>query len=996
MLKRASVAFTLLLLVPMGMVSQAKTQESPYAHVNPVIGSSGEGMTSPTAQLPFGMIQWGPDTHLGEWFNYAYEDKKILGYSMTHISGAGCRLYNDFPVLPWTGEIKENPGVAGAYMLPFSHSAEEAHPGYYALTTDDGVKTELTTTLRSGMGRFTYPAGAERTLLLEAGSGGTEVLSSAAKDVASIELRDGDTATGTIVSGHFCNGGPTYTLYFAMQFSEPFKTTGGWDTDVHPGATSATGHRAGAWVSFGKSARPLWMKLGLSFVSVENARANLKTEIPDSMDFEAQFRKVHESAEKTWSNALGKIDVSGGGDDQREVFYTGLYHMLLSPNVFNDVNGDYIDFKDKVQRLKPGETQYANYSDWDTIRNVVQLQSMLFPHESSQMMQSLVRDAEQIGVFPRWAANNHGLWVMSGDAPAIMMADGYFFGAKGFDTHTALKYMLQAATDTAHAGLERQHLDEYLSKGYVSLDDHHDVYAASASVDFNNADFAVSRMAEALGNQADAKVLLSHAQYWRNLWDKDSSLIRPREKDGTFVAGWDPEHYLPRFDRLSALGFEEGSAYQYSYMLPFNYAGLIAAMGGRDAAIPKFDKFFEKVTGWNTPNYTVTNEPDFGEEYIYDWLGQPWKSAKVISRALETFTTRPDGLAGDDDLGATSGLFVFDSLGFYPTIPGVGGFTIGTPLFAHSMMKLGNGKTIEVQTKGKGIYVQSLTVNGRQHSSTWLPLSELGNERNVLVYTLGEKPSDTWGTKPEDAPPSFDMPASAAVVPATQSAQPTKPVQGQNGQDWPWLARFKEDNLKLGPPEPGQNRVVFMGDSITEYWWAPNPPGFFPGKPYINRGISGQTTPQMLLRFRQDVIDLHPRVVVILGGINDIARNTGPMTIEQTEDNLRSMTELALANHIKVVLCSVLPAFDFAWRPGLTPAPKVDRLNAWLTKYASEKGVVYVDYHSAMKDARDGLPSNLSKDGVHPNADGYAVMAPLVEAGIQKALAKYRWLLSGT
>jgi lysophospholipase L1-like esterase len=187
-----------------------------------------------------------------------------------------------------------------------------------------------------------------------------------------------------------------------------------------------------------------------------------------------------------------------------------------------------------------------------------------------------------------------------------------------------------------------------------------------------------------------------------------------------------------------------------------------------------------------------------------------------------------------------------------------------------------------------------------------------------------------------------------------------------------------------------------MGDSITEYWWAPNPPGFFPGKPYINRGISGQTTPQMLLRFRQDVIDLHPRVVVILGGINDIARNTGPMTIEQTEDNLRSMTELALANHIKVVLCSVLPAFDFAWRPGLTPAPKVDRLNAWLTKYASEKGVVYVDYHSAMKDARDGLPSNLSKDGVHPNADGYAVMAPLVEAGIQKALAKYRWLLSGT
>jgi predicted alpha-1,2-mannosidase len=733
----------------------------PYELVNPHIGSSGEGMTSPTAQLPFGMVQWGPDTHLGEWYNYAYEDSKILGYSMTHISGAGCRLYNDFPVLPWTGEIKENPGVAGAYTLGFSHGAEEAHPGYYALTTEDGVTTELTAALRSGMARFTFPADAERTLLLEAGSGANENSASAKDDVAHIELengaaRDGASATGMLMGGHFCGGGPRFKLYFAMKFSEPFEASGGWDTALHRGSTSASGYRAGAWVTFAKSAKPVLMKVGLSFVSVENARANLRAEIPDGSDFEAQFRKVHAAAEDTWSKALGRIDVSGGSHDQREVFYTGLYHMLLSPNVFSDVNGDYLDFKDKVQRLKAGEAQYANYSDWDTIRNVVQLQAMLFPHESSQMMQSLVRDAEEIGMFPRWAAFNKGLWVMSGDAPAIMMADAYFFGAKEFDTHAALKYMLQAATDPARAGLERQHLDEYLAKGYVSLDDHHDVYAASASVDFNNADFAVSRMAEAFGDEANAKLLLGHAQYWRKLWDKDSRLIRPREKDGTFVAGWDPEHSLPRYDRLSALGFEEGSAYQYSYMLPFNYAGLITAMGGRDAAVGTFDKFFEKVTGWNTPNYTVTNEPDFGEEYIYDWLGQPWKTAEVISREREAFTTKPDGLPGNDDLGATSGLYVFDSLGFYPTIPGVGGFTIGTPLFLHSVMKLGDERTIEVRTQGAGMYVQGLTVNGRAHSSTWLALSELAAPRNVLVFTLGEKPSEVWGTKAEDAPPSFE------------------------------------------------------------------------------------------------------------------------------------------------------------------------------------------------------------------------------------------------
>ncbi len=203
--------------------------------------------------------------------------------------------------------------------------------------------------------------------------------------------------------------------------------------------------------------------------------------------------------------------------------------------------------------------------------------------------------------------------------------------------------------------------------------------------------------------------------------------------------------------------------------------------------------------------------------------------------------------------------------------------------------------------------------------------------------------------------------------------------------DFPWLARFREENAKLGLPAPGENRVVFMGDSITQGWHLDQS---FPGKPYINRGISGQTSPQMLLRFRQDVIHLQPRVVVILAGTNDIAGNTGPETPEQMEDNLASMADLATANHIKVVLCSVTPAVDFPWHRGQQPAPKIDALNDWIRKYAAEKGYVYVDYHSALKDAEDGLPSNLSKDGVHPLPAGYAIMAPLAEAGIEKALAQ--------
>lgn len=249
-----------------------------------------------------------------------------------------------------------------------------------------------------------------------------------------------------------------------------------------------------------------------------------------------------------------------------------------------------------------------------------------------------------------------------------------------------------------------------------------------------------------------------------------------------------------------------------------------------------------------------------------------------------------------------------------------------------------------------------------------------------------QEPGNVPETK-APAPTQVAPQAAPTVPPAAPISAWQKTHEEQLKNDWPWLGKFKEADLALGPPAAGENRVVFMGDSITEAWHFDGPQGF-PGKPYINRGISGQTTPQMLLRFRQDVIELQPKMVVILAGTNDIAGNTGPMTIGQTEDNLASMADLATANHIRVVLCSVTPAFDYPWMPGLTPAPKIVAINAWMKTYAAEKGYVYVDFHSAMKDGRDGLPATLSRDGVHPLPAGYAIMAPLAEAGIKKALAQ--------
>ena len=259
-------------------------------------------------------------------------------------------------------------------------------------------------------------------------------------------------------------------------------------------------------------------------------------------------------------------------------------------------------------------------------------------------------------------------------------------------------------------------------------------------------------------------------------------------------------------------------------------------------------------------------------------------------------------------------------------------------------------------------------------------------------------PAQLTGQEPASLPET-KAPAATEVAPAPAGAAAARPeaapvsayqkaLDEQVLTDFPWLARFKEADAALGTPAAGENRVVFMGDSITQGWKIEGPDGYFPGKPYINRGISGQTTQQMLVRFRQDVIALKPSAVVILAGINDIAGNTGPETLEQIEDNLTSMAELATANHIRVVLCSVMPAFDFPWRPGLAPASKVVALNVWMKGYAAEKGYPYVDYHSAMKDERDGLPATLSKDGVHPLPAGYAIMMPLVETGIEKALGQ--------
>jgi len=702
-----------------------------YDSVNPFIGTAADGNTFPAATLPFGMMQWGPDTRAGGW--YHYDDKSIRGFSLTHISGAGCPIYADVPMLPGNGE-----------PLPLDHAREEAHPGYYSIRFADGMRVELTTTARAGLGRFTFPEGATPTLNLDPGGSATQ----RKQDFAKLEMRAKDAVSGVVRSGGFCGMEDKYTLYFVVRFSQPVQTYAAW-----------TGHPAGGSVSFPSGTSSLLVKVGLSFVGIANAEVNMNTEIP-GWDFDA----VHAQAKAVWSEALDRIPVEGGTADERTLFYTAVYHTLLSPNLFSDSNGEYRGFDEVAHRLGPGHAQYANFSDWDIYRSTVQWDALLYPDQTSGMMQSLVHDAEQSGWLPRWPVANDVSYVMGGDSSAILLASAYAFGARSFNTASALRFMIKGATQPGlglYKKAERPGLADYLRLGYVPLGGDVGESAASVTLEYASADFAVSRFADALGDKANAARLLRSAQNWRKLFDPETRMIRPRSSDGKWLEGFDPDQMAPHhttWDKTNQIGFEEGSTWQYTWMIPHNYAGLFRAMGGNKEALPKLDKFFEKVVGWGTPNFTVANEPDFVAPFAYLWAGAPWKTQEVVDRIRrEAFGTSPGGLPGNDDLGATSGVYVWSALGLYPVIPGVGGLALGTPLFRRASLPMGEGRSLEIISSGEGIYVQSVTLNGEPYPGAWLPLAALTARRNRLEFVLGKQPNKERATGAADLPPSFDV-----------------------------------------------------------------------------------------------------------------------------------------------------------------------------------------------------------------------------------------------
>ncbi|MDE3067979.1 MAG: GH92 family glycosyl hydrolase [Verrucomicrobiota bacterium] len=720
-------------------------------YVNPFIGTSpggsgfgfsgNAGDVFPGAAWPRGMVQWSPDTPANLPGGYYYPDNVIKGFSVRHFSGRGCVCYQDFAFMPCLGGIGAPPSRANEfYGSAFSHEHEAASPGYYRVRLDNGVRVELTATARTGLGRFTFPPTNAATLLINAASSITGATTN-----TSVTLVGNHEIQGRATARVGC-GKELYTVCFVAQFDRPWSRYGTWNGDTikenSEAARSSAGDRIGAILTFDTTTNPVVVaKVGLSFVSVRNAAANLNAESP-GWDFAA----IRAGADAAWNRVLNKIVVRGGTPAQKRVFYTALYHCFFHPNVFNDVNGEYRGMDGQVHRVADGRSQYENIPGWDNYRSATALTALLAPDQSSDIMQSLVNYARQGGGgLPRWEQVNRNSGGMVGDGPVIMLSTAHALGATNFDAAAALAAMnLNAGTPGTKSDghLVRSGLADYIKLGYVPR-------SASVTLEYDSADFALSQFASALGDTAKYRLYLRRAENWRNLFDDSTGYIQPRNRDGSWVAN---------VTAATQRGYTEGSAAQYTWLVPFDLRGLFDKVGGNAKAVSRLDAYFTRLNdGPASAHAFMGNEPCEGDPWEYDYVGAPARTQDVVRRIqTQLFRDTPRGFPGNDDAGALSSWYVFSALGFYPLVPGTGGFVPGSPLFPEATIHLENGRQIVIRgvhASAKNCYVQSLTINGTPATRLWLPFDTLRNGA-TLVFNLGNHPS-RWGTGASNAPPAF-------------------------------------------------------------------------------------------------------------------------------------------------------------------------------------------------------------------------------------------------
>ncbi len=785
-------------LLGLGPPSATGSSGNLSRYVNPFAGTmrrtrnSGAGRTFPGPTMPFGMIQWSPDLN-SRGYQYATpggRHGRITGLSLTHLSGAGCRSYQDFPFIPTAKPPDGSPVARGnesldsRYALDFNHAQERARPGLYEVRLDpgqpDSTDVKLTSSTRAAVGRFSYPRTHAATMMIDAGG-------SAMPDRrAAVHIHPGRReVSGAATSGYFCLQRPSYGVYFDAQFSHPFRTYGTWKRDRlerHSTASSDERSRAfpprraetGAYVTMDATHRPrITVRVGISFVSIANARHNLEAETAGR-----SFRSVRNRAHRAWNEKLGLIRVGGGSRPDRRTFYTDLYHAMIAPRTFSDANGQYPGMDGRVHSAD-GHVQYTDFSGWDVYRSEVPLLALLVPARAGDLVRSLLNDSDQSGCLPKWAFADGQTMEMIGDPADPAIASAAALGADRFDPSAAMAAMVRGATRRCRSPngdyVERQGLAPYRSLGYIPFELNHQGGgttavtgspnavrgSAATTLEYETADFSIAQFAaRALGDSPAYRTYMRRAARWTRSFDHRTGYIEPRRRDGGF-----PAHFNP----TSKIGFVEGDGAQYRWMVPYDLGGLADRLGGSRPAAHKLDGLLEKPNDvrrrFHSRHALLGNEPTLLTPWIYDWFKEPFKTQRAVRQAVgRLYDPSPSGYPGNDDLGALSSWYLFGALGLYPAVPGTGLFALSSPVFPRAILHLPGGDVM-IDSSGptqNRPYVRRLRVNGHVYRKAWLPFCSIASGGR-LNYRLSGTPRRAWGARGSDRPPSF----SAGTPPPT-------------------------------------------------------------------------------------------------------------------------------------------------------------------------------------------------------------------------------------
>ena len=717
-----------------------KKQEADYSqYVNPMIGTDFTGNTYPGAQLPFGMVQLSPDNGLPGWdriSGYFYPDTTIAGFSHTHLSGTGAGDLYDISFMPVTRPYKEAPAPLGIYST-FSHNDEAASAGYYrVLLKDYNINVELTATERCGIQRYTFPeAEASVFLNLKKAMNWDFTLDS------KIEVVDSTTIRGYRLSQGWS---PLQHVYFETRFSKPFVA-------CHMDTTSIVTKEKG-WIGTAYVARfdfntkkdeEILVTTGISGVSMEGAGKNLRAEAPkDDFDY------YQAQASANWNRQLSKIEVKSRNTDDMVKFYTALYHSMIAPTIYSDVDGSYYGPDQQIHKAD-GWTNYSTFSLWDTYRASHPLFTYTEPERANDMIKGFLKFYEQNGALPLWNLYGWETNMMIGYHAVPVIVDAYLKGIGDFNAEKALEACIATANRDDYRGI-----GDYKKLGYVpaySDPKKWENWSLSKTLEYAYDDYCIAKMAEKMGKKEISDEFFKRSQNYHNVYNPATSFMQPRDEKGNFAANFSPDDYTEDIC--------ESNGWQYFWSVPQDLDGLIGLVGSKERFAEKLDSMFtyvpksdEELPIFSTGmigQYAHGNEPSHHVIYLYNKVGQPWKTQKYVAQVLhDLYLNAPDGICGNEDCGQMSAWFVFSAMGFYPVDPISGQYEIGSPLFPEVKMHVGNGKTFMVlapEVSAENIYIQSVKLNGQPYDKSYITHEQIMSGA-TLEFVMGSQPGPIWYT----------------------------------------------------------------------------------------------------------------------------------------------------------------------------------------------------------------------------------------------------------